>query len=112
MPILPPVGIPSTAGITPAGFTPAVRPQSTDRVDAGAEQRGLDFGSKVVNALEELQGAHTQTDRLAKAAATGDLKAVEDYMVAATSTQLATQLTVAVRNRAVESFNEIMRMQI
>jgi flagellar hook-basal body complex protein FliE len=111
MPILPPAGVPSTPGLVPAGFTPSVRPGG-GQLDAATEQRGLDFGSKVVNALEELQQAHTQTDQLAKAAATGDLKAVEDYMVMATSTQLATQLTAAVRNRAVESFNEIMRMQI
>jgi flagellar hook-basal body complex protein FliE len=109
MAILPPIGITPTSGLVPAGFTPAVQPQTTD---AATEQRGVDFGSKVVNALEELQDAHAATDRLAEAAATGDLKAVEDYMVLATSTQLATQLTVAVRNRAVEAFNEIMRMQI
>lgn len=107
MPIQPPLGV---SGITPTGFTPAVRP--TPGIDAGAEARGADFGAKVVSALEDLQAAHAQTDRLAQAAATGDLAAVEDYMVQATQTQLATELTVAVRNRAVESFNEIMRMQI
>ncbi len=111
MPILPPAGVATTPGLVPAGFTPAVNPQAPT-TDAATERRGIDFGSKVVNALEELQQAHAATDQLAQAAATGDLQAVEDYMVMATSTQLATQLTVAVRNRAVESFNEIMRMQI
>jgi flagellar hook-basal body complex protein FliE len=33
-------------------------------------------------------------------------------MIASTQASLATELTVAVRNRAVESFQEIMRMQI
>ena len=33
-------------------------------------------------------------------------------MIAATQAQLATELTVAVRNKALESFNEIMRMQV
>ncbi|MGY6499378.1 MAG: flagellar hook-basal body complex protein FliE [Acidimicrobiales bacterium] len=110
MPILPPAGIPAVGAMLPAGFTPTVATPAWS--DTGAAERGADFGSKVISALDELQAAHSATDQLAVQAATGDLAAVEDYMVMASQTQLATQLTVAVRNRAVESFNEIMRMQI
>ncbi len=110
MAIIPPVGIAGAGGIVPAGFTPSVKP--APQLDGTTEQRGSEFGGKIIQAIDELQAAHTKTDQLAKAAATGDLKSVEEYMVMATQTQLTTQLTVAVRNRAVEAFNEIMRMQI
>jgi flagellar hook-basal body complex protein FliE len=71
-----------------------------------------DFGSVIVNALEGLQATQNHADNLAVKAATGDLNDVHDYMIAAGEASLATEYTVAVRNRAVEAFNEIMRMQV
>jgi flagellar hook-basal body complex protein FliE len=73
---------------------------------------GTDFGSSVTKALDDLDKLHGQADQYAQQAATGDLESVTDYLVAATEAQLATQVTVAVRNKAVEAFNDIMRMQV
>jgi len=70
------------------------------------------FGQTLVKALDGLQGTQTKADGLAVQAATGDLTNVHDYMIAATEASLATQLTVAVRNKAVESFNQIMNMAV
>jgi flagellar hook-basal body complex protein FliE len=70
------------------------------------------FGQTLVKALDGLQGAQTKADGLAVQAATGDLTNVHDYMIAATEASLATELTVAVRNKAVEAFNQIMNMAV
>jgi flagellar hook-basal body complex protein FliE len=88
--------------------------QQAGQVGAAAKAGGAngDFGSVVVNALEGLQATQNQADNLAVKAATGDLNDVHDYMIAAAEASLATEYTVAVRNRAVEAFNEIMRMQV
>ena len=70
------------------------------------------FGHTLTNAIEGLQGLQTKADNLAVQAATGDLTNVHDYMIAATQASLATELTVAVRNKAVEAFNQIMNMAV
>lgn len=77
----------------------------------GAEAAG-GFGSAVANALDGLAATQQRSTEAARAAATGDLQSVSEYMIAASESQLATQITAAVRNRAIEAFNDIMRMQI
>jgi len=106
----------SIPAVGPVAFTPFV--PGTLPVDsataAGATQgsTGADFGQLLANGLQQLQGLHAQSDQLAVAAATGDLNAIHDYTIAATEANVTTQLTVAVRNKAVEAFTEIMRMQM
>jgi flagellar hook-basal body complex protein FliE len=70
------------------------------------------FKDLVVGALDNLSATQGAADELAQKAMTGDLQDVHDYMIAATQAGLATELTVAVRNRAVEAFNSIMSMQV
>ncbi|MFI5911206.1 flagellar hook-basal body complex protein FliE [Dactylosporangium sp. NPDC051541] len=72
---------------------------------------GLNFGNMVAQGLQKLQDTQNTADNLAVEAATGRLTDVHDYIIAATEASLATQLTVAVRNKALDAFNEIMRMQ-
>ena len=79
---------------------------------AKAAPAGGDFGKTVVDALENLEKVQDKADDLAVKAATGDLNDVHDYMIAATEASVQTELTVAVRNKAVEAFNDIMRMQV
>jgi flagellar hook-basal body complex protein FliE len=79
---------------------------------AGAGAAKPDFGGMVASGLEKLQSAQATSDNLAVKATTGDLTDIHDYMIAANEASVATQLTVAVRNKAVEAFTEIMRMQM
>lgn len=84
---------------------------------AGPRERASDteaggFADAVGEALSAVGRQETEVRRAAEAAAVGDLRSVSDYMIAATEAQLATEITVAVRDRAISAFNEIMRMQI
>jgi flagellar hook-basal body complex protein FliE len=99
-----PVTVDGLAGL---GGTAAQRARAAQ--GDGVEQAG--FGSAVTRALDDLAASQQRAAEAARAAATGDLQSVTQYMVAASEAQLATQITTAVRNRAIEAFNDIMRMQ-
>jgi flagellar hook-basal body complex protein FliE len=78
---------------------------------AGAAS-GVDFANSLTSALDELAKVHQVADDLSLQAATGDLQAVQDMVIATTEAQLMTELVVNVRNKAVEAFNDIMHMQV
>src|SRR3712207_1538891 len=96
--------------ISAIGSLPSLQPLVTTP-PAAAPSDGS-FGDVVAGAVEKLDGVQSKADGMAVQAATGNLTDVHDYMIAATQAQVATELTVAVRNKAVEAFNDIMRMQI
>ncbi len=88
-----------------------------DKIGSTADSRvagatGTGFGQAVGDALKKVGNQEVAVEKAAEAAATGDLRSVSDYMIAATESQLTTQITVAVRDRAISAFNDIMRMQI
>ena len=101
-----------------SGFTPFIAPTvpvtaaPAPGVEATAAAGGVDFASMLSTGIERLEGLHDRADQLAVQAATGDLQNLHDYTLAATEASTATQLTTAVRNKALEAFNEIMRMPI
>jgi flagellar hook-basal body complex protein FliE len=111
-------GIEAIGGFTP--FVPQTAEATTGlgsvagaaRPSAPQAADGPDFGNLVLDGLERLEGVQKQSDALAVKAATGDLQSIHDYTIAATQAQVTTQVTVAIRNKAVEAFNEIMRMPV
>lgn len=95
------------SGVLAAAGAAATTPSTAG---AGAADAGS-FAATLTRSLENVQAMQGSADKLAVQAASGDLTNVHDYMIAATEAKLATELTVTVRNKAVEAFNEIMRMQ-
>jgi flagellar hook-basal body complex protein FliE len=94
------------APTTPTAPTPAAG-QAT-----GASGTAGGFANVLGNALSSVQSSDATANSLATQAATGGLTNVSDYMVAANEANLQTQLTVAVRNNALQAFQQIMGMQL
>jgi flagellar hook-basal body complex protein FliE len=97
------VSVPAIGAIAP--ITPVVTPAATNPAS------GANFAQALASGLDQVQQLQANADNLAVQAAAGTLSDPAQLMAATTEANLATELTVAVRNKAVDAFNEIMRMQ-
>ena len=98
-----------------AGFTPFVAPvvaPTASPATGPVQAPSQDFASMLTTGIDRLEGLHDRADSLAVQAATGDLSQIHDYTITATEAAVSTQLTTAVRNKALEAFQEIMRISI
>lgn len=89
--------------LTPAGQTPSLMP------DASAPASG--FGNSLSNLISSVDGtANDANDAVGKMLdGSGD---VHDAMIALQKADLMLQLTVQVRNKLVQAYQDVMRMPI
>ncbi len=72
---------------------------------------GAGFANAMTGAVDELQQLQSTSNDLAIKAVTGDLDDIHNATIASTRAQVTLELVAAVRNKGVDAFNEIMRMQ-
>ena len=97
------------SGISPMQQT-ATRIESQTAKIAGSTA-GESFTDMLSGLLNNVQNTQANANAVSQAAAAGKADPTE-VLVATTEAQLTIQMATVVRNRAVEAFNEIMRMQV
>jgi len=102
MPAIPPI----------SGFSPVQPITASPSVAAGDPASGAKFGNALTQGIDALQQTQATADNLATKAATGSLQDITAYMIASNEAAIATQLTTAVRDKAVAAFTSIMNMQM
>ena len=104
----------AVTGVTGPGTAGIVRPDGVDGVDGVGEAHGAGggFAATLVSQMDNVQALQAKSSDLGIKAATGDLTDIHDYTIAATQAKVATEVTVAIRNKGLEAFNDIMRMQV
>lgn len=70
------------------------------------------FGEYLGDALGNVNALEKESERLNAALAAGQVEDISQVVVAAEKADIAVQLTLQVRNKAVEAYQEIMRMQV
>lgn len=87
-----------------AGPTPAAQEEK--------EQGPVSFGEMLKRAVEEINAAQVRADQLQVKFFTGEVQDLHQVIIAMEEARLLTSLAVEVRNRVVEFYQEISRMQI
>lgn len=72
---------------------------------------GSAFATSLTGAVDNLQQLQSTSNQLAVSAVTGNLDDIHTATLAATRAQVTLELMATVRNKGVDAFNEIMRMQ-
>jgi len=81
----------------------------TSLADAGGEN---DFKSVLAEALNRFSQIGDETARSALDLLTGNTDDPADIMITAQKSEMALNLTIAIRNKALEAYKEIMNMQV
>lgn len=83
------------------------------KVGAAAEQGVAgNFGDVLKNMMSQTVQAQQEASALTLAAANGDSVAMQDVIAAVSKAELTLQTLVTVRDRAVEAYQEILRMPV
>lgn len=93
----------AVSGVTATDYLSSV--QSTTSTDGSA------FGTSLTGAVDNVQQLQSTSNELTLQAITGDLDDIHSATIASSRAAVTLELVAAVRNKGVDAFNEIMRMQ-
>ena len=83
-----------------------------NHVTSPAAQAYPTFGEYLTESLQKVNQLQLESEEWKKALVTGRVEDISQVVVAGQKTEIALQLTLQLRNRAVSAYQEIMRMQV
>ncbi|GFZ83874.1 hypothetical protein GCM10008018_32210 [Paenibacillus marchantiophytorum] len=95
---------------SPLNIMSSVQPKSD--AGEGAADLGKRFGSFLNDAITNLNTQQQQVDQLNQSFIKGELSDVHQLTIASEKASLGLELTVQVRNKVLEAYQEMMRMQL
>ncbi len=99
--------------IGPIPPTNPIRPPAGVGATGAAGAGGGDFSSMLADGIESVSRTEHQADDLAQRLAIGDPTVqIHDVTIAAAEAGLSVQMLTAVRDRAVEAYQQIINLQV
>ena len=78
----------------------------------GAEKEGPSFADTLAQSLDKVNTLQKDADVAIQDFVAGDTRNIHETMIAVGKADLAFRLTMQVRNKIVEAYQEVMRMQV
>ena len=97
--------IPGTYGPATPGTAPPAAPD-------GAGKDGASFGNVLKDSLAQVNQLQQEADGAIKELATGGTATLHDTMLAIEKAELSFRLMMQVRNKIVDAYQEVLRMQV
>ncbi len=73
---------------------------------------GKSFGEVLTDSLEEVNNLQHEADKAIEDFATGQTKSIHETMMAVNKAGTAFRMTMQVKNKIVEAYQEVIRMQV
>lgn len=73
---------------------------------------GKSFGDALKESMNEVNNLQLDADKSIEALVSGENKNIHETMIAISKADLAFRMTVQVRNKVIDAYQEVMRMQV
>lgn len=93
----------------PVNIVPLKTQEAAGEKAAAGDQA---FGQFLQDALQEVNNLQMQSRDMKQQLLTGNVEDLHQVMIAGEKASVALQLTVQIRNKVIEAYQEIMRMQV
>lgn len=81
-------------------------------IDKSKTNEDFSFSKVLNDRLNNLEELQTKADELTDKMVTGEVQDIHKVMIASEEAQIALQLTVQIRNKVIEAYQEVSRMQL
>lgn len=86
--------------------------QLFDKIENKSVNSEISFGEQLKAAIDKVNDLQIKSEDYKKLLATGDIDNLHSVMIATEKANIALQLTMSVRNKVIDAYREIMRMQL
>ncbi|NTW04790.1 MAG: flagellar hook-basal body complex protein FliE [Peptococcaceae bacterium] len=86
--------------------------QATLGTDNSQDSNADSFGQVLSNAIQKVNDSQVKADEMIKGFLVGDIQDIHQVTIAMGEAKIMMQLAVEVKNKAIEAYQELSRMQV